>query len=171
MNRHIVYVDMDDTLCDYAAGFDRHKKRYLEHAYPQSEPGLYISLDPLPGAIEAYRWLQQHSSLDVYILTAPSVKNAHSYAEKRLWVERHLGMGAAYKLIISPNKGLSRGDFLIDDFVQGKGQEQFEGKILQFGSAEFPDWVSVIRFFDRFLQGSQDTQQKRNNVSNARNEI
>ena len=170
MKRHIVYVDMDDTLCDYTAGFERHRKKYSQHEFPQSEPGLYISLDPLPGAIEAYRWLEQHPNVDAYILTAPSVRNAHSYTEKRLWVENHLGLGAAYRLIITPNKSLNKGEFLIDDYIQGKGQEHFEGKILQFGSGEFPDWASVIQYIDRFLQGSQDTQQKRNNDSNARSE-
>ena len=170
MTRITVYVDMDDTLCDYKTGFERHKERYPEHAYPQSEPGLYLGLDPMPGAIEAYRWLEKNPRLDTYILTAPSVRNAHSYTEKRLWVEHHLGQAAAYRLIITPNKSLNKGEFLVDDYIQGKGQENFEGKILQFGSAEFPDWVSVIKFFNRFLQGSQDTQQKRNNVSSARSE-
>ena len=155
MNEKIVYVDMDDTLCDYRAGYMRQKERYPQHEYPQSEPGLYINLDPMPGATEAYRWLEQHPRLDVYILTAPSVRNAHSYAEKRIWVEKYLGMTAAYRLIISPNKGLSKGDFLIDDYTHGKGQEQFEGRILQFGSEDFPDWPSVIQFFEETFEGSQ----------------
>lgn len=164
MNRITVYVDMDDTLCDYTSGFERHKKKYPQHEFPQSEPGLYISLDPLPGAIEAYRWLEQNPSLDTYILTAPSVRNAHSYTEKRLWVEHHLGLDAVYRLIINPNKSLNKGEFLVDDYIHGKGQENFEGKILQFGSDEFPNWESVIEFFDKFLQTSADAQQKRTNV-------
>jgi 5'-nucleotidase len=32
--------------------------------------------------------------------------------------------------------------------TEGKGQENFEGKILQFGSEEFPDWRSVQSFFE-----------------------
>ena len=84
----------------------------------------------------------------MYILTAPSVRNPSSYTEKRLWVEEHLGLGAAYKLIISPNKGLNLGHYLIDDYTKGKGQENFEGRLLQFGSAEYPDWISIRRFFE-----------------------
>jgi 5'(3')-deoxyribonucleotidase len=48
------------------------------------------------------------------------------------------------KLIISPNKGLLKGDILIDDIVEGKGQEHFEGELIHFGSAKFPDWESVL---------------------------
>lgn len=145
--KSIVYIDMDDTLCDYQSGYACHKALHPHIAFPQSQPGLYANLEPMSGAIEAWHWLSQHPGLDVYILTAPSIRNPHCYAEKRLWVEKHLGLDAAYKLIISPNKGLNRGHFLIDDNVSGKGQEDFEGKILHFGSTEFPDWPAVIEFF------------------------
>jgi 5'-nucleotidase len=59
----------------------------------------------MPNAIEVYQWLSNQDSIDLYILTAPSVRNPSSYTEKRLWVGEHLGLDAAYKLIISPNKG------------------------------------------------------------------
>lgn len=143
-----VYIDMDDTLCDYQAGYAHHKALHPHIEFPQSQPGLYENLKPMSGAVEAWHWLSQHRGLDVYILTAPSIRNAHCYTEKRLWVERHLGLDAAYKFIISPNKGLNKGQFLIDDYVSGKGQEDFEGKILHFGSSDFPDWSAVVKFFE-----------------------
>ncbi|MBL4799464.1 MAG: hypothetical protein JKY50_18835 [Oleispira sp.] len=59
----------------------------------------------MPNAIEVYQWLDIQDNVDLYILTAPSVRNPSSYTEKRIWVERHLGLEAAYKLIISPIKG------------------------------------------------------------------
>ncbi|MDO9518611.1 MAG: hypothetical protein Q7L19_00175 [Pseudohongiella sp.] len=152
LSKLITYVDMDHVLCDYISGFKRHQNLYPHLPFPQSQPGLYENLEPLPGAIAAYEWLDQHPRLDVYILTAPSIKNPHSYSEKRLWVEKHLGMGAVSKLIISPNKGLNKGDFLVDDYTEGKGQENFEGRIIQFGSAEFPDWSTVIDFFKEHLR-------------------
>ncbi|MDF1622723.1 MAG: hypothetical protein P1V33_04540 [Pseudohongiella nitratireducens] len=147
-NTHmIVYIDMDNTLCDYTVGFHAHKRRHPTQDFPQSIPGLYRGLSPVKGAVESFQWLTSQPSFDVYILTAPSVRNPHCYSEKRTWVEEHLGLQAAYKLIISPNKGLNRGDFLIDDNISGKGQEAFEGKIIHFGSNEYPDWPSVIDFF------------------------
>lgn len=150
--RIIVYIDMDHTLSDYDAGFRRHQSLHPDLEFPQSVPGMFLNLEPVHGAIDAYLWLNSHPRLDVYILTAPSEMNPHSYTEKRLWVEKHLGMEVVRKLIISPNKGLNRGDFLIDDYISGRGQENFEGKILQFGSDEFPDWQAVIGFFKTFLE-------------------
>lgn len=144
----IVYVDMDHVLCDYDKGYRKWKKKYSELKFPQSQPGMYLGLDPIPGAIDAYRWLEGHPKAQVHILTAPSVKNPHCYTEKRLWVGNHLGMKAAESMIISPAKNLNKGDFLIDDCPEGKGQDEFEGELLLFGSDRFPDWSSVIDFLE-----------------------
>jgi 5'-nucleotidase len=47
--------------------------------------------------------------------------------------------------ILSPNKALLKGDFLIDDMINGKGQEDFEGELITFGSEKYPNWKSVIK--------------------------
>ncbi|WP_232787720.1 5' nucleotidase, NT5C type [Spongiibacter nanhainus] len=143
---------MDHVLCDYKTGFARHKARFPDLAFPQSEPGLYVDLDPLPGAIDSYRWLHNHPETAVFILTAPSIQNSHSYSEKRLWVERHLGMEVVENLIITPHKHLNRGDYLVDDMPSGKGQEHFGGELVLFGSKSFPDWRSVRDYFEERLQ-------------------
>jgi 5'-nucleotidase len=150
-DKTIIYVDMDHVLCDYDAGFAQWQAKYPELKYPQSQPGMYLSLEPMRGAIETYLWLHNHPKIAVFILTAPSVKNPHCYAEKRLWVEQHLGMGAVNKLIISPHKGLNRGDYLIDDNITGKGQDTFEGKLIHFGSEHFQDWAAVRFYFEQIL--------------------
>ena len=51
------------------------------------------------------------------------------------------------RLIISPNKALLKGDYLIDDNVEGKGQEGFEGCLVQYGSRSYPDWSAVLKLF------------------------
>ncbi len=48
------------------------------------------------------------------------------------------------QLIISPNKGLLKGECLIDDNVVGKGQENFEGQLIQFGCGIASSWKSVL---------------------------
>jgi 5'(3')-deoxyribonucleotidase len=76
-------------------------------------------------------------------LTAPSEHNPLSYTEKRIWIEKHLGFDFVERLIICSNKSLLKGDILIDDHISGKGQENFEGQLIHFGSEEFLNWVMV----------------------------
>ncbi len=147
----IVYVDMDHVLCDYAEGFERHKRLYPHLPYPQ---GLHSGLKPLKEAVETYRWLNDHPKTDVYILTAPSIRNSHSYSEKRDWVEKHFGLSVVRNLIISPHKNLNKGHYLIDDMASGKGQDSFEGTLIRFGSERFPDWRSVRDYFEEALKPS-----------------
>jgi len=151
MLKKIIYIDMDFTLCDYAKGYKVQQQKFPSIKYPQSEPGLYVNLEPMPNAIEVYNWIDSQPEFDVYILTAPSIKNPHCYSEKRIWVEENLGFDAVNKLIITPNKGLNKGDYLIDDNSSGKGQEYFEGELILFGSTEFSDWVSVRSYLQRKL--------------------
>ena len=147
----IVYIDMDHTLCDYDTTYKRYQAENPSTPFPQSIPGFYSSMDPLPGAVEVYRWLHSQDQLAVFILTAPSLKNPHSYMEKRLWVEHHLGFEVVDRLIINPHKGLNKGQYLIDNLTSGKGQEYFEGELIHFGSEHFPTWNVVKNFFRGIL--------------------
>jgi 5'(3')-deoxyribonucleotidase len=49
------------------------------------------------------------------------------------------------KLILCPDKSLVKGDYLIDDDIK-HGQLTFEGEHIRFGSSNFPDWKSVIKY-------------------------
>ena len=138
----IIYIDMDGVLADYDKAFAEVKSHHPDVAYPQSLPQFFENLEPIDGAIDAFHKLsEQH---DVYVLTAPSNRNPLSYTEKRLWVENHLGFDVTERLIICSNKGLLKGDILIDDNIDGKGQEDFEGQIFHFGSEALPHWAKVI---------------------------
>ena len=87
----------------------------------------------------------------MFILTAPSIKNSHCYSEKRDWVEKYLGSEIVERLIISAHKGLNKGHFLIDDNIDGKGQEYFEGEIIQFGADQYPNWKFVRMYLESKL--------------------
>lgn len=139
----IVFIDLDDTLCAYSLAHRAALERRPEVPYPQSLPGFFAGLEPISGAIEAVEALLASPCYDPYILTAPSVLNPLCYTEKRLWVEQHLGLDMTRKLIIALDKSLLRGDLLVDDFAEGRGQESFEGRLIHFGSANFPDWKAV----------------------------
>lgn len=43
----IVYIDMDDVLCDYSGAYYKASSRTPEIAYLQSQYGFFTSLPPL----------------------------------------------------------------------------------------------------------------------------
>ena len=143
----IVYIDMDDTLCDFTWSHSFHTMKNPEVKYPQSQWGFFSSLYPLEGAIEAVNALLDSKEYSPHILTAPSIKNPLCYTEKRVWVGNHLGMEMVDRLIISSHKNLLKGDYLIDDNISGKGQDKFEGELLHFGET-FPDWRSIREYLN-----------------------
>ncbi len=143
-----IYIDMDDVLCDFTKRRGEMLYKNPVMSYPQSQYGFYENLEPILGGINAMVYFLTDSSYDPYILTAPSVLNPLCYTEKRVWVEKYLGMEYVNRLIISPNKSLLKGDYLIDDCREGRGQEHFEGKLIHFGSDVFPDWQTTIKYFE-----------------------
>lgn len=144
----IVYIDMDDVLCDFTGEANSDLALNPDIKYPQSQYGFFTKLFPLSGAIDAVHALLKSTKYDPYILTAPSVKNPLCYTEKRIWVEQHLGFEMVNRLIISPNKSLLKGHYLIDDHATGRCQSEFEGELIQFGTRRFPDWNAVRRYLD-----------------------
>lgn len=142
--RRKIFVDMDGVLCDFLGAFLWWKKNHPEIEYPQSQFGLFSNLEPIPGAIEGFKKLEEH--FDVYILTRPSTYNLMCYTEKADWVRRHLGGHVLENLIICCDKSLVKGvgHVLIDDTVQA-GQLDFEGEFVHFGSEKFRNWEEVIK--------------------------
>ena len=138
-----IYVDMDDVIADYSSSYIHHQETMPNIEFPQSIVGFFETLNPIDGAIDAVNALINSESFDPYILTAPSTRNPLSYKEKRVWIENNFGYEFCKKLIICSNKGLLKGDILIDDNLTGKGQDKFEGKVLHFGSNEYPNWQSI----------------------------
>jgi 5'(3')-deoxyribonucleotidase len=69
-------------------------------------------------------------------------------------VQKHLGSDKdepAYKrLILTHHKNLNKGDFLIDD-RPNNGACDFEGELILFGSAEFPNWKAVRDYLMKFV--------------------
>jgi len=134
---------MDDVLCDFIGSFHKAISINPSIQFPQSQYGFWTSLPEIKGAVSGVKALIDSEQYDPYILTAPSIKNPLCYTEKRVWIEEKFGIEFVKKLIISPNKSLLKGAYLIDDYDKGKGQDKFEGELLHFGSSRFPDWKSI----------------------------
>lgn len=132
----ILYCDLDGVIVDYDM---------FKHLSDDQKrlPGFFENLPPIPGAIEAFKELNE--MYEVYILSTAPWSNPYAWSEKRLWVEKHLGELAFKKLILSHNKGLLRGSFLIDDRTLN-GVTEFEGEHIHFGTPHFPNWPTVLDY-------------------------
>lgn len=150
MTKKTIYVDMDNVLVDFPSGMRRMSEEKLaEHpGKPDEVPGIFALMDPKPGAVEAMHALAVH--YDLYILSTAPWLNPTAWSDKLEWVQRYFGKekGTVFykRLIISHNKHLNRGDYLIDDRKDRNGADKFEGELIVFGSADFPDWPSVVRY-------------------------
>jgi 5'(3')-deoxyribonucleotidase len=106
-------------------------------------PGLFAKMKPMEGAIEAVHELQKH--YDLFILSTAPWKNPSAWSDKVEWVTKYLDDVFHKRLIISHRKDLCQGDYLIDD--RGKnGTSEFAGEWIEFGSGQFPNWESVLRY-------------------------
>jgi len=141
--KKIVYIDMDDTICHYSIKRSKNLLSDPSNQFPQSVPGFFLDLDPIYDAIESIELLKE--KYDVWILTRPSVKNLHCYTEKATWIKNHLGEDMVAKLILSPNKSLLKGSYLIDD-TTAHGNSEFEGELIQFGTDKFKTWKDVTDY-------------------------
>ena len=141
ITKPIVLIDMDGVICDFDK---RAKELELQGIKGQSlfkHPSAYRALEPIEGAIDAWHALQD--KYETYILSTPPWSNPDAWAEKRMWVQQHLGDSAKKKLILCHNKGLVIGDFLIDDRI-ANGVADFKGEHIHFADSKFPGWRDVL---------------------------
>lgn len=145
-----LYIDMDNTLVDFASGLDRVDSELRDRfAGDEDEiPGIFALMDPMPGAIEAFHELS--GVFDTYILSTAPWKNPTAWHDKVDWVHRHIGIDhgtPAYKrLILSHHKHLNRGEFLVDDRPGHNGADRFGGEVIAFGHEGFEDWPTVVAY-------------------------
>lgn len=135
----IVLVDMDGVLADLDGELLRRfreryselpyvplaarKKFYAEEEFPPEsqtavraimcESGFFFDLPPVVGALEAMKIFAKRA--EVFICTAPLLSNDSCISDKARWVKKHLGPEWLRRLIITKDKTLVRGDYLIDD--------------------------------------------------------
>jgi len=141
----IVYIDMDNVLVNFQSGIDaltdEEKEAFKDDL--DDVPGIFSKMKPVDGAIEAYRELSQY--FDVYILSTAPWNNPSAWTDKLLWVQKYLGDLAYKKLILSHNKNLNAGDFLIDDRT-ANGAGEFKGEHIHFLSDTYKNWDDVLDY-------------------------
>ena len=170
--KKIVYIDMDDVLVDFRSGIDAVKHRYIgkdpddRKANWDEVPGIFAEMKPIDGAIEAVKVLARSAKLDVYVLSTAPWENPSAWSDKLAWIKRHFDSAnpidsvtkdnPLYKrLILSHNKHLNAGAFLIDD-RKANGAEDFGGIHIHFGKKDseherdgrYPNWAAVLKAFE-----------------------
>lgn len=138
----MILIDMDDTIFEYRNKWIDERLR-LGIEWPQSRKGFFEELKPLPRAVEAVNSLRER--FDVFICTRPSAHNIHCFTEKAESILKHFDLDLLCKTIMTPDKTIIDADYLIDDCMW----EGFKGTQVLFGSPEFPDWDSVLVYFDK----------------------
>jgi 5'(3')-deoxyribonucleotidase len=143
--KKILYFDMDNVLVNFQSGIDRLETVDLINYEGKLDevPGIFGLMDPVDGAIEAYHKLNE--VYDCYILSTAPWENDTAWSDKIKWVRKHLGEVAYKRLILTHNKNLNKGDYLIDDRTKN-GAGEFEGEHIHFLTEQFPNWDSVLKY-------------------------
>lgn len=177
----ILGIDMDDVITDtlqrgldwYERDFGRrHIKselngRYLREVIPEVHldrvrnyfytPGFFRDLEPLPGAVEGVKELQEY--FDVFIVTAAQ-QFPQCLTEKNDWLDRFMPFIPWTHRVFCGHKYFLNAKYLIDDHAYNF--EFFEGYPLLFtaphnmGESRYErvnDWDEVLEFFSRDLSG------------------
>lgn len=140
-----VLIDLDNTVLDFS-GAKAAQHHPESNPFPQSKKGFYRDLKALKNAVMAIHAIENTPGYRVKFCTAPSmdIRNAFCLTEKAESVIATFGEKFYHRMIFTFDKGSVKGDFLIDDLEQGRGQENFGGELIVFGSKEHPDWLSIL---------------------------
>jgi 5'-nucleotidase len=79
-----------------------------------SQKGFYENLEIIDGAVLAITEMIQ-AGLEVFFCSSPIKKYEHCVVEKYKWVEKHFGLDMAERIILTKDKTIVFGDYLIDD--------------------------------------------------------
>lgn len=144
MTKKRLYFDMDGVLVNFQSGLDKVSEDVMQKYVGREDeiPGLFGLMEPIVGAIDAVHELAKH--YDCYILSCAPWNNPSAWSDKVIWITKYLDDVFHKRIILTHHKDFCKGDILIDDRAK-HGSNQFDGEWIQFGSAQYPDWNSVLK--------------------------
>ncbi len=135
----LILIDQDGVLADFDSGFAQawlartgrpalaaaqRRHFYIQDDYPQAQgaevaallqtPGFYRQLPMMPGAQAAVAALRARGD-EVWICTSDTGTSPALLCEKLDWIDHHFGQDLRRRTLVSADKTLIRGDWLIDD--------------------------------------------------------
>ena len=145
MEKKRLYFDMDGVIVDFVSALELQSEEIKKEYEGRLDeiPGLFGQMEPMPGALEAVRKLNE--KYDCYILSTAPWKNPSAWSDKVEWITKYLDDVFHKKMVITHCKHLCKGDYLIDDRDK-HGVSEFDGEWIHFGSEKFPDWDSVLKY-------------------------
>lgn len=164
-------VDMDAVIAHWGAEFDRSldrigvgtagiprtanqeswdlnkgrtpaEKKIIQQV--MTEPGFYQRLEPITGAITALKRALKDGH-DVRIVSAPYISNPTCASDKVDWIVRFYGSHWASRLILTNDKTVVHGDFLIDDKPEITGSMEPTWRHVVFGDYPYNRWNPGLR--------------------------
>ena len=146
IQKKILYIDMDGVLVNFQTGIDKltESERQMYKGEEKNVPNIFSKMEPIVGAIEAYKILAE--KYDTYILSTAPWNNETALGDKVAWAKKYLGDTIYKRLILSHNKHLNEGHYLIDVRPDKNGAQYFKGELIHFGSETFPDWNAILRY-------------------------
>ncbi len=136
---------MDNVLVDFRSAFpllDETVKEKFKDNMDDIE-GIFSLMKPMKNAIKSFEILAKH--FDVYILSTSPWDNPTAASEKVAWVKKYLPELAYKRLILSHNKHLNHGDYIVDDRL-ANGVDRFSGEHIHFGEKNFENWNLVVDY-------------------------
>jgi 5'-nucleotidase len=144
-NKVILLIDMDGVQADWTKRvLSTYAEKYPDRFVPKQEDvteffieglfpeehredllkiprtkGFYASLETIPGSIEAMKDIEENCKdfIEPYICSAPELdfEDLLCHSEKAQWVKKILGDFWLKRMILTKDKTVVRGDYLIDD--------------------------------------------------------
>jgi len=127
-----LFIDLDGVLANFDAGYaavngsppDKHLDN-VDWRKVVAVPGFYADLAPLPDALVLWDFAvnyAMHHGMNIVILTGVPSSVPEAAADKRLWVNKHIGEHVPLIACRSRDKKLHMlpGDILVDDWERYK---------------------------------------------------
>lgn len=149
MKKKIVYFDMDNTLVNFQSAIDQLPPQ-VEESYNgelDNVPGIFSKMKPINEMVHLFNQMAADERYDVYILSTSPWDNPTAASDKVAWVKKYLPLYGYKRLILSHNKHLNIGDYLIDDRT-ANGAGEFTGELIQYGTEKFPTAQSIKTYLN-----------------------